>query len=109
MLNIGKAVDLVRLVQEAYALSQPVGLGFIHFRPGGLSTEEAKAFIDATAHAHIAVMLDYVSGRCCKLTIFKDRSDGMYYVDDKWYDHDGWEELFARTGITDVSKRDEES
>jgi hypothetical protein len=103
MQNIGKNVDLVKLVQAAYQLSMPQGLGFLHYQAGGLTDDEAKAFIK---DGRTPVYLDYVKGRSCKLSVSRDE-DGMLYVGDKWYDHDSFDPLFKAMGITPESRPEE--
>lgn len=77
-------VDLTKLVQEAYALSRPQGLGTMHFQPGGLSEADAKAITDRE-RGNIAASMDYVKGRACKMTVF--RQDGKLFIRDAWFDH----------------------
>ena len=78
-------VNLVDLVKGVYALSAPVGLGFIHFQEGELSTEDAEILINPDEDARIRVSLDYVHGRSCKFTVFNE--DGKLYIRDTWFDH----------------------
>jgi hypothetical protein len=58
-------VDLVKFVQAVYDLSKPQGLGFMHFRTGPLSDQDAKKCLPPDGR--IAVDTDYVNGRACKL------------------------------------------
>lgn len=76
--------DLVKLAQEAYNLSKPQGMGFLHFEEGGLSDKDAAALI--TEDRPIGPLrMDYVKGRACKLTVFRDGD--KLYIPDSWYDH----------------------
>ena len=75
--------DLVELAKAAYDLSVPQGLGFLHFEEGGLSDDEAKSLIKEDSLSPLS--LDYVKGRACKLTVFKDND--RLYINDKWFDH----------------------
>lgn len=77
-------VNLVKFVQHVYALSVPVGMGFLHATSGPLSEEEAKRHV-STDGSHVAVSMDYVKGRCCKMTVF--REGGKLLMQDKWFDH----------------------
>lgn len=79
-------VNLVLLVQQAYVLSQPRGLGFLHHVAGDvLSDHDAAALIAESGSRSIAVNLDYVKGRGCKLVVFR-RGDRLE-MNDAWYDH----------------------
>lgn len=93
-------VDLIKLAQEAYALSRPQGLGFLHYEKGGLSEEEAQELVDYQAlSTHTALSLDYVKGRAVKLHVFK--RNGKLSIRDDWYDHSPAQdaELWRRVGI----------
>jgi len=94
-------VNLVKFVQEVYNLSEPVGMGFLHFKPEPLPENEASKLI--RSDTGIAVTMDYVHGRCCKMHVYRAMG-GRLFVDDRWYDHGEWaqEELFNRCGITPV-------
>jgi hypothetical protein len=82
--------DLVKLVQEAYALSRPQGMGHVHYRSGGLDTPEAMKIVGVGRHDDLfpedvdrinktchgvydipVLSLDYVHGRAVKLTVWK--------------------------------------
>ena len=78
--------ELTDVAKIAYALSQPQGLGFLHYEDGNLSDEEAKGLVDAEeSDGRIALSMDYVNGRACKLTVFSDEE--KLYISDSWYDH----------------------
>jgi hypothetical protein len=87
-------VDLIKFVQKVYELSVPQGLGFLHFQPGGLSTEDAKCYINETGPD--AVNMDYVHGRACKMFARREK-DGKIVIGNSWYDHrdDQLEQLLA--------------
>lgn len=91
-------VDLIAAVKGAYALSQPQGLGFLHFQPGGLSDEEAQEIVERGKRFG-GVSMDYVKGRACKFHIRE--KDGRLLTPPKWYDHsDGQhDELLTSLGI----------
>lgn len=80
-----KDVDLRKFVQKVYEMSKPQGLGYMHFKEGGLSDEEADSLI--RAEGRIAVSLDYVRGRACKMVVWRDKETGKLFVRDTWYDH----------------------
>ena len=92
--------DLIKLIQEAYNLSAPQGLGFLHFTADPLSDEEAQQLIDSAANDRgIAAGLDYVKGRACKLTVFIE--DDKRWICNSWYDHNDamLDLLLERVGI----------
>lgn len=76
-------VDLVKFAQKAYELSVPQGLGFMHFTPRPLDESEAKEMICMEGRCPLS--MDYVHGRACKLTVFKE--DNKLFVPPSWYDH----------------------
>lgn len=79
-------VNLVKFVQEVYNLSKPQGMGFMHFTPEPLSDSDAARVIDESKNdTFIELSLDYVNGRSCKMTIFKDGD--KRFIRDAWYDH----------------------
>lgn len=75
---------LPALIRAAYDLSVPVGLGFIHARPGSLTDDEVAQIIQP--EGRIAASMDYVNGRQCKLTVFR-AEDGALSIRDTWFDH----------------------
>lgn len=83
MIDVSSA-DVKDLVRVAYDLSKPLGMGFLHAKPGGLTDEEVESLIDMNDKRCI-VSMDYVHGRACKFTVFVE--DGKMYIHDKWYDH----------------------
>lgn len=60
-----------------YAHAQVLGMGFLHFRPGGMTLDEAKSIL---AHGGY---IDYLRGRVMKV----DLSEGGE-VDDRLYNRD---------------------
>lgn len=74
-------VDLVKLIQAAYNLSAPQGLGLMQFTAAPLTEDEAKRFIRQNG----GVDADYINGRAVKLTVFSD--NGRLWMRDSWYDH----------------------
>lgn len=87
--------DLIALIKKAYALSSPQGMGFLHFKEGGMSDEEAKRIIESPR----GVDMDYVHGRAVKFWVKKD-GDRMF-VRDRWFDHSDSQlkELLQSVGI----------
>lgn len=113
-----KEGDIAHLVAAAYALSEPVGMGYLHFRPGELDDDmlqtivgEADKRINGARereaaqpeyfkdYAGAVVTMDYVHGRCCKFNIWYGQ--GRFYITQPWHDHEGWQfdELLDRCGI----------
>lgn len=113
-----KEGDITHLVSAAYALSEPVGMGFLHFRPGELDDATLEGIL-AEADKRIQkarereasqpdyykdysapiVAMDYVHGRCCKFNIWYRGNE--LFISNDWYDHAGWQfdELLSRCGI----------
>ena len=91
-----KLRDLVRAV---YDMSVPVGLGFLHATEGSLSDEDVNRLIHA--EGRIAVKMDYVKGRQCKMTVFR-AADGTLTIHDQWFDHSDrqLEKLLELLGVT---------
>lgn len=78
----------IELVKAAYDYSRPQGLGFIHAQDGHLSDEDAQAILDREpAGSRIIASMDYVHGRACKFTIFRDSDTGKSFISDYWFDH----------------------
>ncbi|MBA7565285.1 hypothetical protein ES695_13645 [Candidatus Atribacteria bacterium 1244-E10-H5-B2] len=79
-------IDLIQFVKEVYKLSIPAGLGRLHFKEGGLTDEDAKGILDIWKNdKQFALDMDYVGGRACKMTVFRDRN--RIYIRSPWYDH----------------------
>jgi len=60
-----RGIDKVQLVKKLYENSSPRGMGFLQYRDGGLSDEEA---LELSKASH----LDYVRGRVMKLSVAGD-------------------------------------
>jgi hypothetical protein len=105
-----KGVDLRKFVQRVYALSSPQGLGIMHFQDGGLSDADADAILERDKKGRVAASMDYVHGRACKMTVFRDEDDKLY-VREMWYDHtrDDLKELLAAFGIELPAEKDQPS
>lgn len=74
-------LSTVKMIQAAYELSKPVGMGFMHYTSNPLTVEEAQEHIRPNGF----VNLDYVLGRCCKFRIIVN--NGKKYTPKSWYDH----------------------
>lgn len=83
-------IDLKAFVQKVYELSAPAGLGFLHFKEGGLSDEEAHELTQRSYCHDEAIHLDYVNGRACKMVVYnrhpKTGEEGLF-IRAPWYDH----------------------
>lgn len=66
-----KAVILAAL----YNHSQPVGLGFLNYRPEDMTVEEAQAFLDKS----YKMSFDYLYGRIIKVKLSEDSFDPWLY------------------------------
>ena len=79
-------VDLKEFAKKVYDLSVPQGFGFLHAVSGSLSDEDAISIVDRfTDSERIALDMDYIRGRACKMTVFK--KDGKLFTYIPWYDH----------------------
>ena len=86
MINI-TGINLIAFVKEVYRLSSPQGLGILHFEKGELSDEDAKDYLYGDNDS-IALNMDYVHGRACKMVVYRNKSkDNALEINDKWYDH----------------------
>jgi len=97
-----KELDLVKFIQDVYAMSAPRGLGFLHFQPGDLSVRTAEEFVELRADdERIVLSLDYIQGRACKMTVWRG-AGGTYDLPDSWYDHTDaqYTELLRQHNIT---------
>ena len=95
-------VDLRAFVQAVYDLSRPQGLGVLHYQEGSLTDEEADMILNtAFSYAGLALALDYVHGRACKMSVY--REDGDLFISNRWFDHSDSQlaELLERVGIKD--------
>jgi len=90
-------IDLVKFAQAVYELSQPQGMGILHYTPEPLTAEEAKQLMRDDDRSPLG--MDYVKGRACKMHI--RRENGKLFISDTWYDHTDrvYDELLGRFGI----------
>jgi hypothetical protein len=96
------ADKLKEALQAAYAMSSPQGLGYLHYKDGGLSDSEAAAIIDRERpDGNIAASMDYVNGRSCKFHVY--REGGKLLIAPSWYDHSDYAlvGLLAALGVDD--------
>ena len=82
------------LVRKVYDMSVPVGMGFLHAKPGGLTDEEVEELIRLPKKRefgkHEIIYMDYVNGRQCKMSVYVFCEKGMedkFGIRDSWYDH----------------------
>lgn len=90
-------VDLRELARKVYAMSAPMGMGHIHYRPGNLDEETIDMIFDAETQRPLR--MDYVHGRCCKMIVFQNGD--RLYVRHYWLDHteDQYAELLQHLGV----------
>ena len=93
-------VDLKKLAKAAYALSIPRGRGFFQNFTSDLTEQQVTNLVDRFKDdLRIALSMDYVNGRGCKLTVFKE--NGKLLIEDKWFDHttEDLQNLLKEVGI----------
>ncbi len=97
-------VDMVEFVKAVYDLSQPQGMGFLHFTPTPLTDAEAKGIIQKDG----TVNMDYIKGRSCKMSVRLE--NGKKYIWDTWYDHTNEQlaQLLERVGVKPTVTLDKE-
>ena len=86
--------NLRLLVQTAYDLSKPQGMGHLHYQPGPLSDEDADMLLECkgtsigTPSYNVVVSMDYVRGRSVKMSVFKvGEHPNKLFIRDIWFDH----------------------
>ncbi len=71
-----KGIPLKEVIRAFYEEAIPVGMGMLHYRPGGISDEEIEKIIKSGGTAfgykdeHTVVNLDYIAGRRVKTRIY---------------------------------------
>lgn len=92
--------NLPKVIAKAFDLSVPQGMGFLHFKEGGIPEGVLIAILSQVDEAETPyfkrVSMDYVQGRAVKLHIQYDENEQKWRLDgDRWYDHSGaaWQEL----------------
>ena len=78
-------VMLPEFVKAVYNISGPQGLGILHYTPEELTNDEVNEVLDATWFGSVALNMDYVKGRACKMVVFKD--EDSIYINYPWFDH----------------------
>ena len=78
-------VDLSLFIRTVYALSRPQGMGFLNFQEGDIDQATLDALLNNN-YPNIALAMDYVHGRACKMVVFKE-PDGTLWINKTWYDH----------------------
>jgi hypothetical protein len=87
MIDISSA-NLKDIMKHAYELSQPQGLGFLHYTEGPLDDETIDNYLEHYSdNPRIALYLDYVHGRACKLTVFRGEDGEGFFINNEWIDH----------------------
>jgi len=81
-------LDKVAVLTALYNASRPLGMGFLHATPGGLSPEDAKLEL-ARTEPH-GLYFDYLRGRVMKVSLSADM------LDPRLYDRDNGEGAAAR-------------
>lgn len=90
-------VDLVAFVRAVYERSVPQGMGILHYQPGPLPEDVAAELVHK--EGPIAVSLDYVQGRACKMVVWREGE--RLLVAPRWFDHSdsNFDALLAEFGI----------
>lgn len=78
-------VNMTKFIQAVYDLSEPVGMGFLHYTPAPLTEQEANDLF--IYDGNIALNMDYVRGRQCKMIVHRDGN--KLGIRDTWPDHSG--------------------
>lgn len=93
--------NLPTVIAKAFDLSQPQGMGYLHYQPGPIPADTLRRILDNSDNATMpylrGVSLDYVEGRAVKLHIPYSEEDSTHYLEERphWYDHSdrAWREL----------------
>lgn len=98
MINI-TGTNLEEFVQHVYELSEPQGMGFVHYEEGPLTEDEIKQVLENSEYERIVLSMDYIKGRACKMTVFKEGDQLL--IRDSWFDHSEklLDELLERISI----------
>jgi hypothetical protein len=72
-----KGIDKAKVLAALYNNSQPIGMGFIHFNPSRMTTQEARELLETTTY------FDYLKGRVMKVDLSNDDE-----FDERLYDRD---------------------
>lgn len=82
-----KIKNIKEAIAKAYNLSQPQGMGYLHFQPGVMPEDAAKVMAEE-AEKKGEIYFDYLAGRAMKIG-FKRYEDGWQcnIADGHWFDH----------------------
>jgi len=84
LIKVSGKYDLRKLVQNAYRLSGPAGMGLLHFVERDLTEGEIDDIL-ANPNGYSIFHMDYVLGRKCKFGVFLREQE--MWTHDTWYDH----------------------
>lgn len=92
------------ILQRAYMLSQPVGMGHLQFTPGPLSDAELTEYVgmnSRSVNGAVHYSFDYVKGRAVKLSVVEIIGTDTYDVriDGGWFDHSDHEVELLRDAL----------
>lgn len=92
-------VDLELFVKEAYDLSRPQGMGFLHYTPGPLPQDIVEDLLSMKWSGHVKIDIDYVLGRAVKMAVWEE--DDRMFIRSDWFDHSEYalRELLHRVGV----------
>lgn len=97
-----EGIDLRALIKAVYAISVPVGMGFLQPYDSPMAEDHVDYFInrvEATRRIHwwdsaterqterSLFFMDYCNGRQCKFGVYEERDTGRLFIHDPWYDH----------------------
>lgn len=90
--------DLREFAKAVYDLSRPQGLGMLHYTTEPVTDDLIDHYIN-DSDDQIALSMDYVRGRACKMRVF--REDGKLFIPQLWYDHtdEAFKKLLTQFGI----------
>jgi hypothetical protein len=91
--------DLRKFIAKAYELSEPQGMGFLHFKEGPLDDETIDKILSSKG-SHCVAGMDYVNGRSVKMAVYA-KGDRLVIGGPGWYDHADFklEELLSSDGV----------
>ena len=75
------------IIRKVYDFSRPQGYGFLHYKEGSLSSEEAASHIFDAGMFGLEIHVDYAGGRSCKFHAKIDKDKGVGFFTDYWHDH----------------------
>ncbi len=80
-------INLIEFAKKVYELSVPQGRGFLHYTSQPLAGIEAKLLVDIFKDDKtLALDMDYIKGRACKMQVFRQKPDKLK-ISDTWYGH----------------------